>query len=133
MTAPVLHDGSQMGHNRKPGQNIGGWAVRECPECRKPFEPKVKNQLFCSPAHKNEWNNRATARGRVLTAYSVVAEITRNGTRGTPERREAGRHAARQKAQLIQRYRDEDRACAPPRMEWADYMILRVKLGLETR
>lgn len=129
MKAPVLDGGSQMGHNRLPGQNAGGWAVRECPECRKPFEPKVANQLFCCPEHKRAWNNRALTRGGVLTAYAIAAEITRNGSRGTPARREAGRHAARKKAQLIQRYRDEDRAAG--RMEWPDYMILRIELGFD--
>lgn len=56
-----------MGHNRLPGQQEGGWPVRHCPECMKPFEPKVVNQLFCQPAHNADWNNRATKRGRVLT------------------------------------------------------------------
>lgn len=119
-----------MGHNRLPGQNVGGWKPRECPECRKVFEPKVVNQLFCCSAHNTAWNNRATARGRVLTPISMVAYITRNGTRGkTEEQREAGKKAARQHHYLIQRYRDEDRAAG--RMEWADYMILRVKYGFD--
>ncbi|WP_242149537.1 hypothetical protein [Sphingomonas sp. BAUL-RG-20F-R05-02] len=118
-----------MGHNRLPGQNAGGWPIRECPECRKGFEPKVANQLFCCPAHKNEWNNRATARGRVLTPLAIVARITRNGTRGTPERRDAGKKASSYQATLIQRYRDEDREAG--RMEWADYMIHRIDLGYD--
>jgi hypothetical protein len=112
-----------------PGQQEGGWAPRTCPECRKLFEPKVVNQLFCSPAHNTIWNNRQTKRGRVLTPYGMVARITRDGTRGSPERREVGKAAAASFRKLIQRYRDEDRKAG--RMEWTDFMILRIKLGFD--
>ena len=97
------------------------------------FEPKVYNQLFCTPAHNVEWSNRATKRGRVLTPLSMVARITRNGTRGEPEAREAGRRASNRHNQLIQQYRDEDRAAndGAGRMEWPEYMIWRIKLGLD--
>lgn len=118
-----------MGHNRLPGQNEGGWAPRCCPECMKLFEPKVANQLFCEPKHNAAWNNRATARGRVLTPLSIVARITRNGTQGKPEAREAGRRASNRHNQLIRQYRDDDRAAG--RMEWTDYMILRIRFGLD--
>jgi hypothetical protein len=131
--APLLQGGSQMGHNRLPGQNEGGWAPRPCPECLRPFEPKVFNQLFCCPAHNADWNNRATARGRKLTPLSIVARVTRNGTRGTPEAREAGRAASNAHNQLIQRYRDEDRAAnqGKGRMEWPEYMARRIHLGFD--
>ena len=95
------------------------------------FEPKVANQLFCRPAHNTAWNNRATKRGRVLTHLAITAGITRNGTRGTPEAREAGREASRLHHALIQRYRDEDRAASPPRMEWPEYMRRRFRLGFD--
>lgn len=126
---PLLQGGSQKGHNRLPGQNEGGWAPRPCPECLKLFEPKVFNQLFCCPQHNTAWSNRATARGRVLTSISIVAYVTRHGTRGTPDAREAGKKATSSHHQLIQRYRDEDRAAG--RMEWPEYMIRRIKLGLD--
>lgn len=130
MTKPPLLQGcSQKGHNRLPGQQEGGWAPRSCPECMKLFEPKVPNQLFCCPQHNAAWNNRATARGRVLTPLSITARITRNGTQGTPEKREAGRRASNRHNQLIREYRDEDRAAG--RMEWTDYTIWRIKLGLD--
>jgi hypothetical protein len=97
------------------------------------FEPKVRNQLFCEPDHNTAWNNRATKRGRVLTPLSIVARVTRNGTRGTPEARDAGRRASNRHNQLIQQYRDEDRAAndGAGRMEWPEYMIWRIKLGLD--
>jgi len=129
MKAPLLQGCPPKGHNRTPSQQAGGWLPRTCPECGKLFEPNRANQLFCTSAHNIAWNNRATARGRVLTAYSMVAGITRNGTRGTPEQREAGKAASRKHHKLIQRYRDEDRTAG--RMEWADYMILRLALGLD--
>lgn len=131
--APLLQGCSQMGHNRLPGQQEGGWPVRQCPECMKPFEPKVVNQLFCKPAHNADWNNRATKRGRVLTPLGMVARITRNGTRGTPEAREAGKTASSYYATLVQRYRDEDRAAndGRGRMEWPAFMILRILTGFD--
>lgn len=129
--APVLHGGPQIGHNRLPGQNAGGWKPRPCPECMKLFERRVANQLFCTPQHKADWNNRATARGRVLTPLSMVARITRNGTRGTDEEKKAGREASNLHNALIQKYRDEDRAADPPRMSWPQYMIRRFRLGFD--
>lgn len=127
--APLLQGCSPVGHNRLPGQQAGGWPPRPCPECGRPFEPRVANQLFCSPAHNTAWTNRATARGRVLTSLSIVARITRNGTRGTPADREAGRKATHLHNQLIQRYRDEDRAAG--RMPWPEFMARRLALGFD--
>lgn len=129
MKAPLLQGCSQKGHNRLPGQQEGGWAARPCPECLKLFEPKVRNQLFCCPQHNTAWNNRATTRGRVLTQLSIVARVTRNGSRGTEEARKAGRQASNLHNQLIQRYRDEDRAAG--RMEWPEYMMRRFKIGFD--
>lgn len=131
--APSLQGGSGKGHNRLPGQNEGGWPPRPCPECMKLFEPKVANQLFCQPDHNNAWTNRATKRGRVLTPLSIVARVTRDGTRGTPEEREAGRSAAKQQRALIQRYRDEDRAAndGRGRMKWPEFHARRLALGFD--
>ena len=131
MTAPtpLLQGCPGKGHNRRPGQQEGGWAPRPCPECMKPFEPKVVNQLFCCPAHNAAWNNRATARGRVLTPLALVARITRNGTRGSPEERRVGREASNHHNALVQRHRDEDRAAG--RMPWAEYMIRRYRVGFD--
>lgn len=126
---PLLQGCSQKGHNRMPGQQHGGWAPRPCPECLKLFEPKVRNQLFCSTAHNTAWNNRATKRGRVLTPLAIAARITRNGTRGKPELREAGRQASNYYNLLIQNYRDEDRAAG--RMPWPEYMMRRLNIGFD--
>ncbi|WP_232280323.1 hypothetical protein [Sphingomonas sp. PAMC 26605] len=127
--AALLQGCSEKGHNRMPGQQAGDWPPRHCPECMRLFEPKVSNQLFCSPAHNADWNNRATKRGRVLTPLAMVARITRNGTRGTPEARAAGKRASSQYNALVQRYRDEDRK--DERMEWAAFMILRYDHGFD--
>lgn len=118
-----------MGHNRRPGQNVGGWSPRPCPECMALFEPGVVNQLFCCPEHNAAWNNRATKRGRVLTPLSMVARITRNGTRGSPEDRRAGREASNAHNKLIQKYRDEDRKAG--RMPWPEYLSRRIKHGFD--
>ncbi|WP_227698458.1 hypothetical protein [Sphingomonas hengshuiensis] len=133
MTNPPLLQGCSQsagkGHNRLPGQQEGGWAPRPCPECLKLFEPKVRNQLFCTPQHNAAWNNRATARGRVLTPLGMAARVTRNGTQGAPELREAGRVTRNAYNTLLRNYRDEDREAG--RMPWAQYMLLRLKLGYE--
>lgn len=131
----MLQDGSPgapaRGHNRLPGQNAGDWKPRPCPECpgQRLFEPKVANQLFCCPAHNAAWNNRATARGRVLTSIDMAAYITRNGTRGPADQREAGKRAGRDRHRLIQRWRDEDAEAG--RMPHPEYMARRYDLGLE--
>jgi len=126
---PLLQGCSQKGHNRLPGQQEGGWAPRPCPECMRLFEPKVRNQLFCSSAHNTAWTNRGTVRGRVLTPLSMAARITRNGTRGTPEERKAGREASNLHNQLIQRYRDEDREAG--RMGSAEFIRRRLAIGYD--
>lgn len=128
MKKPLLQGCPQSGHNRPPGQQAGGWAPRLCPECMKLFEPNRRNQLFCEAEHNAAWTNRQTVRGRVLTSFAMTAYITRNGTRGTPEAREAGKTAARKKHQLIQQWRDDDRAAG--RMEWPEFMRVRIRFGL---
>ena len=129
--APLLQDCSTIGHNRMPGQQVGGWAPRTCPECGKPFEPKVVGQLFCEPEHNTDWNNRQTKRGRVLTPLVIAAVATRNGRSGSAEEREAGKRACREQNRLIQRYRAEDRAAG--RMDWRAFNALRFKLGFEPK
>jgi len=89
----------------------------------------VRKQLFCTPAHNTAWNNRTTARGRVTAPLAMVARITRNGTRGTPEAREAGRKASNLYNILVQQHRDEDRAAG--RMEWPEYMMRRFDIGFD--
>ncbi|WP_342248643.1 hypothetical protein [Sphingomonas sp. OTU376] len=93
------------------------------------FEPKVANQLFCCPQHNNDFTNRGTKRGRVLTPLAIVARVTRNGTQGNQEAREAGRKASNAHNALVKRYRDEDRAAG--RMEWTEFHIRRLALGFD--
>ncbi|WP_156348889.1 hypothetical protein [Sphingomonas sp. Leaf230] len=59
----------------------------------------------------------------------MVARITRNGTRGSPVDREAGRRANSQLNYLINRYRDED--AQAQRMAWPAYMALRYAGGFD--
>ena len=129
--AASLQGCSQIGHNRIPGQQAGGWAVRICPECSKPFEPSVRNQLFCEPQHNTDWTNRQTARGRKITALMMAAVATRNGRSGTPQEREAGKRAVRDLHNLVQRFRAEDASAQPPRMDWRAFNELRYRLGFD--
>jgi hypothetical protein len=97
-----------------------------CPECLCDFRPQTFNQLFCSPAHRDQWNNRAAIRGRVLTPLAIVARLTRGGTRGD---RETGKRAAQDAAMLIQRWRDEDAESG--RMPHAEYLRRRYLGGFD--
>lgn len=104
-----------------------GWAI--CPECMEEFERHYGGQLFCKTQHRRDWNNRATVRGAMLAPLSMVARITRNGTRGTPEEREVGKRASSNHNRLIQKWRDEDKV--KKRMPWARYLILRYAAGFD--
>ena len=62
----------------------------------------------------------AQVRGRQLMAVQMVARITRDGSRGTPEERALGKEAASRARMLQRRWKDEDaKAC---RMKWTDYL-----------
>jgi hypothetical protein len=100
-----------------------------CPECQQRFARTHPLQIFCTPRHRDRWNNRAAVRGRVLTPLQMVARITRNGTRGSAADREAGKRASSQLNYLINRYRDED--AQAQRMAWPAYMALRYATGFD--
>ena len=100
--------------------------TRPCPECMAGFVATQAGQLFCTPAHRDAWNNRGTVRGRVLTPLAMVARITRDGTRGD---RVTGKRASSENAALIQRWRDEDAAAG--RMPWPEYLRRRYAAGFD--
>lgn len=100
--------------------------VWRCPECLTVYNRKHPGQLFCTPRHRDTWNNRASIRGRVLTPLVIVARVTRDGTRGD---KPTGRRAAAEAALLIQRWRDEDAAAG--RMAHPEYLALRYRAGFD--
>lgn len=97
-----------------------------CPECLATFTRRHPGQLFCKPAHRDQWNNRATVRGRVLTPLAIVTRATRGGSRGDTE---TGRKARQHHDQLVQRWIVEDRAAG--RMDWPAYLRLRYRVGFD--
>lgn len=97
-----------------------------CPECLAPFERRHPGQLFCTPLHRDTWNNRASIRGRVLTPLAIVARVTREGSRGD---RKTGKRAASEANALIQRWRDEDQAAG--RMPHPEYLAQRYRAGFD--
>lgn len=101
-------------------------APSRCPECLSTFVRHHPGQLFCTPAHRDRWNNRAAVRGRVLTPLAIVARVTRGGSRGD---KETGKRARQQQEALIQRWIEEDRAAA--RMDWPTYLRLRYGVGFD--
>lgn len=97
-----------------------------CPECMKHFVGKHPNQLFCSVAHRDNWNNRASVRGRVLTPLIMVARVTRFGGRGDGD---TGKRATRDANMLMQRWTEEDRAAG--RMAQPEYLRRRYHVGFD--
>ena len=128
MTRAPLQPSPLTGHNGGPDDpwdNRPVYAERPCPECMVLFKPRMAGTLFCCPAHRDAFANRQTVRGRVVTPFALAARITRDGTRGKPEARAAGKKAAAVMRRLYQRYRDEDRAAG--RMDMAEYVEHRIK------
>lgn len=113
-------------HAADPAPHGPAKAQALCPECLQPFPRIQPGQLFCSPAHRDGWNNRQTVRGRILTPLTIVARVTRGGSRGDTA---TGAKARRQQEALIQRWVNEDRAAG--RMDWPAYMRLRYASGFD--
>lgn len=109
----------------KPRQRVA-YPPRQCPECGATFKPQDQRQLFCTKEHRTAWNKRATVRGRVLTPYTMAARQTRDGTRGD---KGTGKRAAQISHELMQRYRDEDRANG--RMDAVSFAALRLQHGFD--
>lgn len=82
--------------------------------------------MFCCPAHRTAYHNRATVRGRVLVPLAMAARVTRDGSRGD---KDTGKRAARQARALMQRYVEEDRAAG--RMPADEYAAMRHRLGFD--
>jgi len=101
---------------------------RGCPECLARVSSPQPAALFCSPEHKRAWHIRARSRGGVLLALAMAARQTRGGTRGPEHQRAIGRRARADADQLMQRWKEEDRAAG--RMSAIDYITLRYRYGL---
>lgn len=97
-----------------------------CPECMAAFDRKHPNQLFCTVAHRDAWNNRASVRGRVLTPLAMVSRVTRFGGRGDAH---TGKRASHEAHTLMQRWIEEDREAG--RMPQPEYLRRRYSIGFE--
>lgn len=97
-----------------------------CPECGRAFTPRHWRSLFCSAAHRAAWHNRATVRGRTLTPLVMATRQTRGGTRGDKATGKAARSMA---DQLMQKWREEDRAAG--RIDQAEYVRRRLAMGFD--
>lgn len=118
---------SVQGPPQKPAQSVTiDPAPTICPECLTGFQRRHPGQLFCTPAHRDQWNNRAAVRGRVLTPLAIVTRATRGGSRGDTD---TGRKARQHHDRLIQRWIEEDRAAG--RMDWPSYLRLRYGVGFD--
>lgn len=100
--------------------------AHHCPECGSAFLPSHPRQLFCSPAHQQEWKQRTLQRGFQLLPFAIPARLTRGGTRGDIA---TGRRALADMDMLIGRWRDED--AAKGRMSAAEYLAHRYRLGFD--
>lgn len=91
-----------------------------CPECMNPVAAIQPGQIFCCPAHRSAFQNRQRIRGRQLVPFAMADRITRSGTAGTDEAREAGKQARAVTQRLIARWTAEDKAAG--RMPMVDYV-----------
>lgn len=83
-------------------------------------------QIFCSKAHREAWDRRNDTRGRRLITPTIVARVTRDGTRGDIE---TGKRASADKHIMIQQWIEEDKAAG--RMPWPDFLARRYQAGFE--
>ena len=100
------------------------YARNTCPECVQVFRPVHPRQLFCCPAHKAAFHNRATVRGKALTPMAMAARITRDGCQGDTV---TGKRGRRESRQLIDQWAREDREAG--RMDMVSYMRARLAIG----
>lgn len=113
-----------------PREDAGASRPRLCGECGNPLVRAIgKRNIFCSAPCRVAYSNRMTVRGRVLTAAAMAERMTRQGSRGTPRQRGAGKDAARIYRQLIDQFAAEDRAAG--RISAVDYWAARLTLGYE--
>lgn len=84
------------------------------------------HQLFCCDKHRAAWRARDTKRGRQVFAVAMVARITRDGSRGD---KEAGKQAASEYRELLQRWKQEDAEAG--RMPWVQYLKRRKAIGFD--
>jgi hypothetical protein len=113
----------------KPENSQPPLAGRTCPECAELYVPRQRQQLFCSVAHRDVFNARIAARGKILTPLAMVARVTRDGSRGAQAERGLGKRASAEASILMQRWRDEDRAAN--RMAWPEYLARRYAAGFD--
>jgi hypothetical protein len=107
----------------------GHGRVRGCCECGAAFRIRHgAGRLFCRKACKVAWENRYTVRGRQLMLLVMAA---REGTRGKPAAKAAGRRAAQLAREAMQQWRDEDAAAG--RASAADYFGLAWAMGYRQR
>lgn len=77
---------------------------------------KHPKSIFCTPAHKLKFHNRAAGRGKVLVPLAMAARIPRGGT-------PSAKMARAQYTTLLDTYAREDREAG--RMSAVDYVNLR--------
>lgn len=99
---------------------------RWCPECLRVFSPRQDAQLFCSPQHRDAWNNRWTTRGRTDMILAAVARYTRNGHRGGAL---FGQRASYAFDSHLARWRRDDALAG--RMPLPAFIDLRYSLGFD--
>lgn len=91
-----------------------------CPECMRRVTAIQPGQIFCSQQHRAAFQNRHRIRGRQLVPFAMADRVTRSGTAGTPDAREAGKQARAVTQRLIARWVAEDKAAG--RMSMVDYV-----------
>jgi hypothetical protein len=96
---------------RKPaGVETGPGKSARCAECCAALAGSQPGQMFCGPKHRNAFQDRMRQRGRQLVPYAMADRLTRSGTAGDPEDREAGKASRAVTQRLIAKWAAEDKA-----------------------
>ncbi len=85
--------------------------MRLCKECGAEFEPRRSRSLFCSPAHRQAFNNRRIQRGGEM--YDLVMSMRFD------RQNEDTNRAWSLLCTIAGRFREEDKAMRSGRKSWS--------------
>lgn len=102
-------------------------AARLCPECKADLSAGRTGRVFCSPAHKTAFHNRAAKRGIVLTPLIMAqAGLRGPGAAKSADHREAAGLARSEAYKLADAWNREDKAAGrAPVFEYVTDKLIR--------
>lgn len=108
----------------RPSNRLIAWKERICPECGDKFivhDGQGRHQRFCKSDHRERFNSRCAARGKVIIPYLLVWRGSR-GKKGS-----VGAEAHAEMIRIIDAFADEDRKAGRPKLD--DYIASIIASG----